>query len=168
MAAKDHILFDTAPFGTSAGTTHSLFQVTEGGDGTHTKDFTNSPGAGSLPNKQKMTVNSIEVWPEADILEEENQKVWNKSYLRVEVDGDEKLRAPLLMFAAEHAQVGEFHEATNSKINSLSWTKKPMLFKNPIIIPGGTPFKIEVYQSVATAGTEQVKVALVGLIETAE
>lgn len=155
------VLFDTAVFSTSANTAHELFQVSQGSDATHTEDFTNSPGAGSLPAGQKMLVKAIGVYPEHDITAAELVKIYNKSWLELKVSESVKLKLPISLLAAPQEFTGAVGAAAGS---GLSWSGPVYDLEIPILIDGGTQYKVTIMQVVATAAAEQLKVCLFGIL----
>lgn len=155
------VLYDTAVFNTVATTAHELFQVSQGSDSTHTEDFTNSPGAGSLPSGQNMEVKAVGVYPEHDVTAAELVKIYNKAWLELKVSESVKLKLPLSLVAAPQ----EFNGAVGAAAGSgLSWAGPIFDLEIPIPIPGGTQYKVTIMQVVATAAAEQLKVCLFGTL----
>jgi len=158
------VLYDTAQFGTSANTSHELFQVAQGADSTHSEDFTNSPGSGSLPSNQKFIVKAIAVYPEHNIDQAEIAKIFNKSWLQLKVSESVKLKTPLSLLAAPQQFTGHYTQGTAADGNNVSWSGPLFELEIPIEIPGGTQYKVTIMQVVAAAATEQVKCCLIGTL----
>lgn len=155
------VLYDTAVFNTTANVGHELFQVSQGGDTTHTEDFTNSPGAASLPANQNFEIKAIGVYPEHDITAAELVKIYNKSWLELKVSESVKLKLPLSLVAAPQEFSGAVGAAAGS---GLSWAGPVFDLEIPIPVPGGTQYKVTIQQVVATAAAEQLKVCLFGTL----
>ena len=164
MPDLDWILFDTAVFTTGPAGQIQLFQVPQGGDATHTEDFTNSLGAGSLPANQNFVIKGIAIYPELDIVEVEIKKVLARSYLEIVVADLVKLKAPLVYFAAPQQYSGFDNLTPAAGLMAVSYGGPLFEMVIPIAIPGGTPFKVNITQMIATAADEQVKCLLIGTL----
>jgi len=160
-----YVLYDTAPFGTSAGVDHELFQVAEGADSTHVESYTNSLGAGSLPTEYKFTVEKIEVFPDQDVSQADLQKIWKDSLLELKVAEKTYVKAPLQLFAASQGYQGHYTQGTASDANMVSMKGEGFVLDPPVEIPGGTKFRVRVYQGTALSSATNVKVCLIGKLE---
>jgi len=160
-----HILYDTALTSASAAKTDKLFQHGEGSDTTHVSSFTNMVGDGAFPQTISMVVKRIEVFPEANVLHTELALIFNKAYLEFVLAEQSLLQIPLIMAAARHALVGQFHEVTaDTDCACMAPTGPGFELAIPIAIPGGTHFEIDVAFPGATAAVEQLKVMLRGTL----
>jgi len=164
MADLTYVLYDTAIFGTTAPAEHTLFQVAQGGDSTHTESFTNMRGAGALPSEEHLVVNHIEVFPDGDVAEADVSKIWTGNFLEVRVADKTLLKAPLALFAGHSYWSGQYTQATPTTrafIGRVGWGFD---LPNPVDIPGGTSFKVRVYQLNPTSGSINMKVCLCGVL----
>ena len=158
-----YVLYDTAEFGASAGVDHELFQVAEGADSTHVEHFTNSRGAGALPPEESFLVEEIQVFPDPDLSQADAQLVWKDSFLEVKVGDRTYLKAPLQLFAASQGFQGHYTQGTAADANMTSMKGEGFKLDPAIEIPGGTKFRVRVYQGTALSGANKsVKVCLIG------
>lgn len=164
MPDIDFVLYDTAPFGTSAGVSHNLFQVVQNGDATHTEDFTNMLGSGSLPQAYTFRLKSIQVFPAENVGQADLAAILLKSWIVVVVGDTEYIQAPLHLFCAPGQITGHYTQAAAATAAALTFGGLPYLLDNPIEIPGGTRFLVTVYQGTGLATATQVKVCLVGTL----
>lgn len=164
MPEIDYVLYDTAPFGTTAATSHTLFQVVQNGDATHIEDYTNMLGSGSLPQAYTFRIKSIQVFPAEDITQADLAPMLKGSYLVVVVGDTEFIQAPLHLFPAPGQITGHYSQATAALGAALTFGGLPMVLDSPIEIPGGTRFSVLVYQKTALAAATNVKVCLVGTL----
>lgn len=166
MADLRYFLYDTAVFGTTAGTEHVLFQVAQGGDATHTEDFTNSRGAGSLPSEERFVCDRIGVFVDAAIADAEVEKVFTGSFLEIRVADKSVFKAPLKVCAGYGGWSGHFTQATAANRALIGPAQGYCHLDIPIEIPGGTAFRVRVYQKTALAAAANVKVVLGGVLST--
>ena len=164
MPDVDWIFYDTAVFTSGPAGQLQLFQIPQGGDTTHVENFTNSIGSGSLPANMSFIIRAIAIYAELDVLQLELPKIFNKSYLEIVISDKVMLKAPLAYFAAPQQYAGQFELASAALQQLVSWTGPLFELTIPIPIPGGTPFKINITQIVATTADEQVKCLLLGTL----
>ncbi len=158
-------MYDTAPFGASASVTNELFQVAQGGDATHTKSYTNSRGAGQLPVLEKMMVENIKVIYDYNTVLADIPKIQVGSYLEFIVNNKTVLLARLAEFIAHSAYGGHYSQAAAADEAVIGLKGDGYELKIPILIPGGTQFKVNVFQGTALAGaSSNLVVALVGTL----
>lgn len=162
MPDLDWIFYDTAPFNTTAGAVHELFQVPQGGDATHVENYTNMSGAGALPPNHKFLVKAISIYPEMDIGQEEIQKIFNKSFVEIIVGDRVFLKCPIAHLAAPQQFTRHYSQAAAADGENITFSGPLFELNIPIEIPGGTPFKVNITQVVATTAAEQVKCLLIG------
>lgn len=164
MPDVDWVFFDTAIFTTGPAGQIQLFQIPQGGDSVHVEDFTNSIGSGSLPANMSFLIKAIAMYAELDIVEIEIKKVLARSYLEIVVADKVMLKAPLIYFAAPQGYAGYNNVTPAANLMAVSYVGPLFELVIPIPIPGGTPFKINVTQIVATAADEQVKLLMIGTL----
>lgn len=162
MPDVDWILYDTAPFTIAIAGQMQLFQVPQGGDATHTEAFCNTPGAGAFPSAQAFTINGIAVYPDQDCTIGDLRLVFKQSYVEIVVADKIMLKCPMALLAAPM----EFSQAVNAADALLlaggAYSAPPFELNIPIVIPGGTPFKVNITQIIAVVAAVQVKCALRG------
>lgn len=166
MADRTFVLFDTATFGVAAGTDFPLFQVAEGGDGTHVKAFTNSRGAGQLPSTEKFTLKKFEVYPDVNMSQADTKNMLIASYLSFEINNQELIRLPLSHVMGGPKFTGHYSQAAAADANMISASHDGFELETPIEIGGGVPFKVTLHQGTATAAAQNVKCAMIGTLTT--
>lgn len=157
-------IYDTAIFGVSANTLHNLFQIIQGQDATHVKGFTNTRGAGQFPSEEDFTIESVGVYPDADFILADLESMWRGSYLELTVTDKTMLLSPLAVFAKYAGWGGHYSQSTGADATAIGKLGMGRKLDIPIEVPGGTQFKVEVFQSVATAAGMNVKVVLNGIL----
>jgi hypothetical protein len=143
-------LFDTLVMGTAIQGEQALFQVQQGADATHSKDFTNMRGAGSLANGESFVCNKIGVFVDFNLtVESDVENVWIKNYLEFRVNDQTMLLAPLRVYAQYNGYAGHFTQsaAANDVMGGLQNDGYELPI--PISIPTGTGFRINIPQNVA-------------------
>lgn len=164
MPDYSFVLYDTAPFGASAGTEHVLFQVSQGSDSTHTEAYTNSRGAGQLPTEEKMLVERIHVIVDHNTAIADVPKIFNASFLEIRVSDKTIFKAPLAMLSSFNAYGGHYSQAAAADEAVIGLIGVGYELKIPILIPGGVSFRIRVYQGTAVTAASNLKVALEGTL----
>ncbi|RLI86448.1 MAG: hypothetical protein DRP01_04240, partial [Archaeoglobales archaeon] len=160
-----YTLYDTAEFGTTAGVTHTLFQVREGADSTHVAHFTNMRGPGALSSEERFVIEKIEVFPDPDFSVDDLQAMWKDSYLEVKGADKSVLKVPLALCAAAVGFMGHYTQASAADECLASLKGEGYKLPIPIEIPGATSFAVEVYQGTAlSAANKSVKVCLTGTL----
>ncbi|KKN10111.1 hypothetical protein LCGC14_1039940 [marine sediment metagenome] len=165
MARLTYDIYDTAIFGAVANTLHTLFQIVQGQDAVHNRGFTNTRGAGQFPAEETFTIESIGVYPDADFIPADLESMWRGSYLELTVTNTTMLLSPLTVFAKYAAWGGHFTQATAADAAAIGKLGLGRKLPMPIEVPGGTQFKIEVFQAEATAAAMNVKCVLNGILE---
>lgn len=164
MAVYRYGLYDTAIFGAVAGVEHTLFQVAQGADAAHIKSFTNSRGAGVLPNEESFSIDWIGAYLDEIPLLADTANWMMDSYFEFRVSDDTKLLLPLRMIAAKNAWGGSFELAAAAAQSYHGIANDGYNLSIPIVIPGGTGFRATLFQGVATAATQNVRLILNGLL----
>jgi len=161
----DFILYDTAPLGTTANVEHNLFQNPQGSTATHTEDYTNMIGAGTLPEKLKFTIKKISVSLETGAASVDIRTAYLKSFLELIIGGRSYIKAPLIKFADAEGLRGHFAQATAATENMMSMIGEGFKLELPQTIEGGTPFRVRLFQVTAMGTARQMKVMLTGILE---
>lgn len=164
MADLHYVLYDTATFGTTAGTNHLLFQVGEGVDASHPESITNMRGNASLPTEEKFTLYRIHVWPEQEIAEADLYKLTDQALLELRVSDKTLIKIPLRLALSHNAWGGHFTQGTAANRVAIGPEGNGFELQNPIDLPGGTRFAVRIYQDKAFTATCRVKVALEGVL----
>jgi len=165
MADYDYVLFDTAVFGVAANTEHTLFQVPQGGDATHTEAFTNMRGAGALPAEEAFRIEEIHVMVDVNGAVADLQDMWVGNFLEIRIADRTLLKIPLVM-AASHNEFGGMYTQETAADEALIGRKGDgFKLKVPLQLPGGTSFRVRIQQVTAmSAASQNVKVALRGTL----
>lgn len=165
MVKITYPLYDTAVFGTTASVENVLFQVAQGATAAATKSFTNSRGAGQLPNNESFECNEIHAMHDANVALADSLNVWILSYLEFRVNDETLLLAPLRMFASKNSFGGHYSEVTPTAEAAIGLVGSGFMLPTPIIIPGGVSFRVSVFQGTALATANQaVRVVLNGTL----
>jgi len=158
-------MYDTAVFGAVADTLHTLFQIVQGQDATHNKGFTNTRGAGQFPSEEMFTIESIGIYPDADFILADLESMWRASYLELTVTNTTMLLSPLSVFAKYGGWGGHYTQASAADAAAIGKLGLGRKLPIPIEVKGGTQFKVEIFQSIATAASMNVKCVLNGILE---
>lgn len=159
-----YYLYDTAILSTVVNTEFQLFKVPQGGDATHTENFTNMRGAGSLPTEEKFIIDWVGVIIDYDTVIGDIRKMWLKSFLEIRVNDKSVLKAPLIMFSNQNMYGGHYTQAAAADQYAVGPMGDGMELDKKIEIPGGTSFFIRLFQGTAlSAATCNTKVVLGGV-----
>lgn len=159
-------LYDTVPMGNVAAVETVLFQVAQGGDATHTEAFTNSRGAGTLPQGEAFSINNVGVVPAFNTaLLADYQDLWRNSFLQIRIADTNYLQIPLYLAAkrAGWLGVGLQTAAANDAMIGLAGDGYDLPI--PIIVPGGKAWRVRVVQGIAlSAANLNVIITLTGVL----
>lgn len=157
-------IYDTLIMTNAVQAETALFQVQQGGDSTHTKSYTNMRGAGSFPAGESFLVNKIGVFMDFNaIVESDVENIWIGNYLELRVNDQTMILAPLRLFAQYNGFAGHFTQAVaaNDVMGGLANDGYELV--NPISIPTGTAFRVNIPQTVAlSVASVPVRVVLHG------
>lgn len=163
MADYDYILFDTAPFGNVANNEMILFQTPQGSDATHTEAFTNMRGAGSLSQGESFKVNKISVMLDFIGIAVDLQSVWIGNFLELRVSDKTVFKSPLPPLANSSFYSGVNNQTAAANFAEFGPVGDGYELAIPIVIPGGTLFRVRVFQVTAlSAVSRNMKVLLHG------
>lgn len=165
MAVDRHyILWDTIVLGTVPNAESILFQVAQGGDATHTENFTNSRGAGVLPGEEKFLIKRIHLIVDSDILPADI-KVWTfGSFLELKVNDKTEIKLPAQLCVSQSAYQGHFVTATLEKA-AVGQIGDGFEIDNPIVVPGATPWRVRFVQgTVLAVGSKNLRCGLEGIL----
>ncbi len=165
MARRHYPLYDTAVPSTAANTEHTLFQVAEGADSTHTKGFTNSRGAGQLPGEESFEIHNIGIFGDTVMPLADREGLYLDSYIEIQVNDQTMIRVPAALCARNDGYQGHFAETTASDVNAIGKVGQGFQLMMPITIPQGSGFKVIYSQGTALTAAENLKVVLDGILE---
>lgn len=159
-----YILYDTIPFGVVADTTHTLFQVAQGGDATHTKQFTNMRGSGQLPINEKMRVRKlmVTVWneiPQADI-----EDIFNGNYVEIRIKDEVVFWSPLIYLASHNDYSGTINQAAAADRFLSGRVGQGYILEPNLFLNGGDSFRVDVFQDNAFAAADNAWFAMEGIL----
>ena len=126
----------------SAGTT-TYFNTDEATAG---KTVTNMKMAGQLPAAEKFTINRIDIHLDAAASDADIAALQQDSVVELVIGETTVIQAPLYLF--------------RSNYNNLYYE-----FKNPISLPGGVGFKVDIHVAAAPSAAVTTTVCLVGVRE---
>lgn len=158
-----YVLFDTQPTGTAAFDA-ILFQNAQGADATHTEDFTNMRGAGSLPSSEKFTLNKLSVAFSPAITPADIIGVATASLIQVRLYDQVVLYLPLAFAFDESAYSGFNNLAAAAGLQVTGIFANGFMLDKPIEIPGGAKFAVRIKTTVATAASTKLIVGLNGTL----
>lgn len=165
MAKLDYTLYDTALFGVAVAE-YSLFQNSQGSGAAFTKSITNMRGAGALPTSESFECQELHVYYEENPVIADALNVWLLSYLEFFVNDEQQLLIPLVMCASHNAFGGHYTEVAASDTAAIGQAGNGFMLKIPIMIPGGTQFRVNVYQGTVLSGASlNVKVIMRGVLD---
>jgi len=164
MADLSYQLFDTAPLGVAANTDHKLFQVLEGADATHTRDYTNSRGAGVFPQTEQFVIDHIGVTIDDAIVIADVDLITLESYLEVTVNNQTMLRSPLSAFIQHEGYFGHYTLAVAADRALIGRIGKGFRLAMPIVIKGGINWDVTIHQGVALSAVTNHKCILTGTL----
>lgn len=167
MAGKDirYDMYDTAFFGTAASTLFSLFQAAQGSSATLVKAVTNSRGAGAFPQNEDFAADWLGVFLDEIPVVGDAQKVWVDSYCEIRVNDETILLTPLRRLAANNAFGGHFGQAAAADLAAIGLYGVGLPLDIPILMPGGTAFRVDIFQGTALASaTQSVRFVMSGIL----
>lgn len=164
MADLSYVLFDTAPFGNAAGVEMLLFQVQQGGDSTHTEQFTNMRGPGFLPQKEIFVVDKISSVVDVVLAEADVQSWFRATFLEIRLNNQTYLKIPIVLTVDGSLYGGHFTQAAAANRALIGVQGDGYELKMPIKIEGQQPFVVRILQGTALAAANQfIKVCLHGV-----
>lgn len=162
-------LYDTAVFSNAAATVHSLFQVIEGGDATHTSDFTNMRGSGQLPGNETFKIRKISVAFESNVVEADAEDWYVNSFLKLTYNNLVMLQSPLLPLIDHTAFSGQYTQAAAATRALIGRWGSGYMLDPMITIKGNTGFLVQISQGVALATANmRIKCILEGILSRPE
>ena len=166
MADYRYALYDTYVFG-AAASQGRLFQVAEGGDAVHVTAFTNSRGAGTLPQSEKFLVDHIYAIEDYVPLIANRVNITIASWLELIVSNQSVLKIPLILAWYNNMYGGHFTQAAAADLAVIGRGGVGYdLSDHPILINGGEQYTVVVSQGTAVAAASNVKFVLNGVLTT--
>lgn len=157
-------LYDTYVFG-AAASQGRLFQVAEGGDATHVTAFTNSRGAGVIPQNEKFMVDWIGAIENYIPLIANRANITVASWVELIVSNNSVLKVPLIRLWANNMYGGHFTQAAAADLAIIGRMGQGYdLSDKPITIEGGTQFTLIVNQGTAVAAASNVLFVMSGVL----
>lgn len=166
MTDYRYTLYDTADFGNTAGVNHLLFQIAEGADANHAEYRCNMRGNGVLPSEESFLVQKIHVWNNSEIPEADIQKLIDGTLLEIRVSDKTVLKIPLRLAISHTAYGGHYTQATASARTVIGLESNGFEIPEGIQINGGVRFSVRLYQRLSMTATEEIVVALEGVLST--
>lgn len=169
MADYDFTLYDTWQPSTVANAEQILFQVSQGGDSTHTEQFTNMRGAGSLPSQENFIIRKISIIADQKVAVADLFKWFTGGLLDFQRANLSVLKGPLQQYLDHNSWGGNLVMGTaadNGAIGLESWgfDLDPQYF---IHLGGGVPFRVRMIQGSALSATTNIKVTMRGIYSLA-
>lgn len=166
MPDRRYALYDTYVFG-AAASSGRLFQVSEGGDATHVTAFTNSRGAGVLPQNEKFVVDKLMAIEDYIPLIANRANITIASWIELIVSNVSVLKIPLILLWYNNMYGGHFTQAAAADLAIIGRTGNGYdLSDHPIAINGGEQFTLIVNQGTAVAAASNVKFVMNGVLTT--
>lgn len=158
-------IYDTALFGTTDNTTHVLFQILEGGDSTHTSDFTNARGAGQFPQQEKFTIRKVSVAMETNYTLVNAEDWFLDGFIQIYVANQIMFQSPLLNVIDYSDYSGHYTQTVAADLAMIGKAGRGYNLDPVLVVGGGVAFKVVVYQgTVVAANNTRVKVILDGIL----
>jgi len=158
-----YTLFDTQATGTAAFDA-VLFQVAQGADATHTEDFTNMRGAGSLPSSEKFVCEHVGVAFSPAVAAADIAAIAVASLLQLRLYDQVVLYIPLVFAFYKSGYSGFNNLAAGAGLQATGIYEQGYKLDKPIEIPGGAKFAARVKTTVATAASTKLLVSLTGTL----
>lgn len=155
MPDYSFVLYDHAPLGNAANITHVLFQTAAGADATHTPGYTNSRGAGQLPQNEKFMVERLSCSIDVNGLVADAINTWVQGVVRIRVSDEVVFEAPLRECVGKTSFSGMYTQASAAEENAVGLMGDGYELRIPLVIPGGTAFRVEIFQTTALSTTAQ-------------
>ena len=160
----EYVLYDTYVFG-AAASSGRLFQNAEGSDATHVTSFTNSRGAGIIPQSEKFVVQKLFAVVDFVPLIANITKLTVASWVELLVANRSLLKIPLAFLIAHSSYSGQAFQAVAADLANVGMEGDGYDFgAHPIQIDGGTQFVLSVNQGTAVAAASNVKFCLQGTL----
>ncbi len=164
MAEYRYDIYDTYVFG-AAASQGRLFQVAEGGDATHTTAFTNSRGAGVIPQNEKFVVDWIGAIEDYTPLIANRYNIFTGSWIELIVSNNSRLKIRLQRAWSNNMYGGHFAQAVAADLAIIGREGHGYsLADHPITIDGGTQYTVVVNQGTAVAASSNVLIVMSGVL----
>lgn len=157
-------LYDTIPLGTAADTTHTLFQVAQGADATHTKQFTNMRAAGQIPQNERLLIRRIYTTMWGTVVEADIPLLYDGNYLEFKISDELILQVPLVMTAYNNAYSGVITQGTAADGVNIGRMGLGYMFEPNVMLQGGDSFRVDVFQDNALSAAENMWLILEGVL----
>lgn len=164
MAEFTYPLYDTARFGTTANTTHTLFQNGQGSNSGNDKTLTNMRGSGQLPDRESFTLRKIGIHiDDVGLSDDDIHGLFMSSVLTVYYNNVKILQIPAYMASDKNRVSGIKTESTASPFDYFGQDGDGFVLDIPRIIEGGKSFSVELFQALAMDSSNlSIKVVLYG------
>jgi len=161
MPTRDWIWYHTQDI--SAAGTVTFFNTDQATAG---KAKCNMKMAGQLPAAEKFTIHSIQVHFEPQASPDDVEKILSESVLELVIGEETVIQAPLIHFVpnghvAGYAALDAQASATERSAAGLAG--QVYEFKNPIELPGGVGFRVDIIVTNAPSAAVATTVSLVGV-----
>ena len=158
-----YVLFDTQPTGTAVFDA-LLFQTAQGGDVTHTEDFTNMRGAGSLPSEEKFMLERIGISNDPAQGAADFSKLLVASLLQIRVNNQIVFWSPLPALLVASKWTGYSNLTAAAGLSVTGSLQDGYTLDKPIQIDGGRKFDIRIKTTQATAVSTKLVIHLFGTL----
>ena len=156
-------LYDTWQPSTTASVQQTLFQVSQGGDANHPPNVTNMRGAGSLPQTEKMVVDTVKVIVDKALPIADLSKWYYGSIIEIIVANLQVLQIPVSQCIAHTAWSGSLVEATGVDTPTVGLLGLGFKLDPVITLGGAITFKVNMTQNLALSAAAFIKVVLEGV-----
>lgn len=163
MADYRYWLYDTAVFGATANAESNLFQLVTGADSTHNEQFTNMRANGALPPNEKFVIDKVSVVVDFQPAKADLDTLFNSSFIEMKIADFTVFKCITALFVDASAYGGALVQTAASDTLAVGLLGDGMEFDKPIVLPGGTPFKVRIVQGPALTANSFIKVVLSGI-----
>lgn len=164
MADLHYVIYDSVDFTNAVGN-FTLFQIPQGGDATHVESFTNMRGGGQFPTDETFLIKKVGFVVDHNPVLADLLNMWYLSFLEIRVNDFTVFKSPLQALSQYNAYAGHYSEASASNEALIGLKGDGFALDIPIKVPGGTQFKVNVYQGTALSTTgRRMKVLLEGVL----
>jgi len=168
MAILSYPIYDTALFGTTASTTHTLFQSGQGSSATKGYTITNMRGSGQFPDRENFTIKRIGIHiDDIGLSDDDIQGLFMGSILTVNYNNVKILQIPSYMASDKNDIQGIKTEASASAFDYFGQRGDGYVLDHPRTVNGGKNFSVDLFQALALdSASMDIKVVLYGDLDS--
>lgn len=157
-------LYDTIPCGTTANTVHTLYQVSEGADATHTKDYTNMRAGGTIHTNERFRIERVSLIVDDNSPVADLNNWFVEGILSIFINDKEVFVSPAQLLVSNSSYGGHYSQGTAADEALIGLVGDGLELRIPLEIVGGNRFRVEYLQGTALSEVVNVKCVLIGTL----